>query len=543
MNGRMTQLGNRGRAMLAGFTPGQRGIILVAVAALVLGAVALGRWAAQPSWTTLYANLSPTDASAIVDQLKSQNVPYQLTGGGGTIMVPQAQVYELRVAMAGKGLTANSESSGYSVLDKQGMTATDFQQNVAYQRALETELAKTLQAIGGVDTAMVHLAIPKRDVFTTDTDRPTAAVLLALSSGTTLSRAQIRSVMHLVGGSVPGLDPSDVTVTDAGGNLLSVREDGQAGAVGAASEADQQTQAFEDARSAALQKMLDKVLGPGKAVVRVNAELNFDSSETTSKSYLTQTGITPLSEATSSESYQASNAGGGGVLGQTVPSLSPGLGGGGGTYIKVEATRDNPVGVVTSDTKAAPGSVKRLTVSVVVDSKAGANTTSLQTMVSNAIGYSQTRGDSVQVTAMPFDTTAATTAAKELAQAQSAAKTAQYLDLGKKAGIGLLAVIIAVIALRRGRGNGSGTTVEAVASDLPGSGGMLPAGGGAGGGAGGEPLAIGSAALEALEAGEPEILDPTLERERLRDEVAMFVDQQPEEIAAIVQTWLGQRKN
>src|SRR5689334_19351339 len=119
MSGRLDQLGTRGRQLLAGFTPGQRGIIVVAVLALVLGTVALGRWAAQPSWTPLFSGLSATDTSAIVDQLKSQSVPYQLTNGGNTIMVPQEQVYDLRVAMAAKGLTNASDGSGYSVLDKQ----------------------------------------------------------------------------------------------------------------------------------------------------------------------------------------------------------------------------------------------------------------------------------------------------------------------------------------------------------------------------------------------------------------------------------------
>src|SRR5690606_38398296 len=143
--------------------------ILVGVLALLLGTVAMGRWAAQPSWSPLFSGLSATETSAIVDQLKSENVPYQLAGGGSTIMVPQEQVYDLRISMASKGLTATGESgSGWSLIDKQGMTSTTFQQNIAYQRALEAELNRTLQAIGGVKTAIVHLAVPKKDVFTSD---------------------------------------------------------------------------------------------------------------------------------------------------------------------------------------------------------------------------------------------------------------------------------------------------------------------------------------------------------------------------------------
>ena len=545
MNGRLTQLSGRARELLKGFTPGQRGVILVAVLALALGTVALGKWAAQPSWTTLFTGLSAADTSAIADQLKSQNVPYQLTNGGNTIMVPQAQVYELRNSMVAKGLTSTTDSSSWSLVDKQGMTSTDFQQQVAYQRAMESELNKTLEAIGGVNTAIVHLAVPKKDVFTSTAEHPTASVLLQLAPGTTLGRQQIRAVMQLVGHSVPGLDPSDVTVTDGNGNLLSVREDGQAGAAGAASDADQQTQAFEDAKSAAAQKMLDNVLGPGKSVVRVNAELSYDNVDTLSETYVTQTGLTPLVQATSSESYVMNNGGVGGALGQTYPSLTPGVGGGGnGTYVKIEATQNNPVGKVTSHTIGAPGSIKRLTVAVVIDSKAvpAAQIPQIQALVGNAVGadLAAPRSDKVQVNQLAFDTTAAQAAAKELKDAQAAAKTDQYLDLGKKAGLALLVLIVAILLMRRNRRNNPPARVDAVASDLPpglgGPGGptMLPT-------SLEEQLAISAAGRDVLAEKDP-ALDPSLERELLRDEVAKFVDQQPEEIAIIVQGWLGQRK-
>jgi flagellar M-ring protein FliF len=536
----MGQVGDKAKTVLAGFTLGQKAVVAVALLGLLLGAVALSKWAAQPQYSQLFTNLAPADASAIVDQLKTDGVTYQLTNGGTTIMVPQEQVYDVRISLAGKGLTNSSDTSGYGILDQQGVTATDFQQNVAYQRAVEGELAKTLGAINGVNTAIVHLAIPKKDVFTTEEDKPTASVLLSLAPGTTLGRVQIRSVMHLVAGSVAGMDPSDVTVTDADGNMLSVREDGQSGAAGAASEADQLTQQFEDTKSAAIQQMLDKVLGKGKAVVRVNAELNFDSSETTSETYMTQTGIPPLAEATSSESYAASNAAVGGALGVTYPSLTPGVGGnGGGTYVKVEKTVNNAVGKAVSKTTAAPGGIKRLTVAVVVDSKAQPqiDTAGVQDLVSQAAGLvtAAPRLDTIQVTPMAFDTTAAATAKAELAQAQKAAQTAQYVGLGKKAGLGLLVVLAAFFLLRRRKKDAS-ADVQAVATDLPQPAqpaALLPAAE--------EPLAI-SGPSEAWEVERSDAMDKSLERELLRDEVAKFVDQQPEEIAQIVQGWLGQRK-
>jgi flagellar M-ring protein FliF len=536
---RLGQVTDRARQMLAGFTTGQRAIVLVAVLALGLGAYGLARWAAQPTWAVLFANVSPENASAITDQLTTDGVKYQYANGGSTILVPQQQAMALRVKMAGKGLTTGNDGGGWSVLDRQGMTATDLQQNVAVQRALQSELGRTLTAINGVRTAIVHLAIPKKDVFTTETDRPTASVLLALTPGTTLGRAQIRSVTHLVAASVPGLTPSDVTVTDAEGNLLSVREDGQAGAIGAASEADQQTQAFEDAKSAAVQKMLDRVLGKGKTVVRVNAELNFDSSDTTSKTYVTQSGISPISRATSSESLVGAAPGVGGNLGQTFPSLTPGVGIGaaGSTYVKVEETVNNPVGEVVNRTTAAPGTIRRLTVAVVLDSSAKADAARVKSMVVDAVGaQEQARGDNVTVETMDFDTAAAAAAAAELKQAEAAARTAQYLDLGKKAGLGLLVVIVALLAMRRRRKQAAmeRARIRAVASDLPQPPALLQT-------PKDEQLAIAAAAHDGRDT-DADVLDPSLERELLRDEVAKFVDSQPEEIAAIVQGWLGQRK-
>ncbi len=531
MNPQLARALDRGRTLFRGFTTGQRTVLAVAVVGIVLVAVVLTRFAAQPTLTPLFSNLSATDASAVVDQLQSQGVQYQLTGSGSTILVPESQVYDLRVSLAGKNLPAG-DSGGWSLLDQQGMTSTDFQQNVAYQRALEGELGKTLQAIQGVQTAIVHLAIPTKDVFSTDSDKPTSSVLLALQPGATLTKAQVRSVMHLVAGSVPGLDASDVTVTDANGDLLSTREDGSAGAAAAAGETDEQTAQFEDRMGQSVQQMLDRVLGPGHAVVRVNAQLNFDTSETTSQTYVVPSpSIPPLSEATSSESYNGAGAGAGGALGQTWPTLTATSGSnGGGTYSKSDRTVDNAIGTVVAKTQAAPGSVKRLTVAVVLDAaKTGVNASDIQQLVGNAVGLDAARGDSVQVSSVAFDTTAAKAAAKQLSEAQSAARTASYLDLGKKGALGLAVLVLLFVAWRR-RSAGGATRVSALAADLPAEGtvlGALPGGG-----------------LPALGAG-PEAApenDARERRERMRTELSAFVDSQPDEIAQLVQGWLAERK-
>jgi flagellar M-ring protein FliF len=535
VNPRLAQVTARLRALVAGFTPGQRGVVIVAGLGLILGAVALTQWMAQPTWTPLFSQLSGTDANAIVEQLRADNVQYQLVDGGTTVLVPQAQVYDLRVSLAGKGLPGNDAGSGWSIVDKQGMTATDFQQNIAFQRALEGELSKTLGAMTGVKTAIVHLAIPKKDVFATAQDKTTASVLLQLAPGTSLTRAQIRSVTHLVAGSVPSLDPSDVTLTDANGNLLSTREDGTSGAVSAANDADQQTALFEDRQSMKLQQMLDQALGPGHAIVRVNAQLDFSAKDSTSELYVSSPSPLTLSEATNLEQYNGAGSAAGGPLGVPSPSLSPVAGSAGaGAYLKQGRTANFGVGKVVTNEKAAPGSVQRLTVSVVLDAKTAGpadptKVQAVQAMATQALGIDAKRGDLVTVTSLPFDTTTAAAAQKELAAQQSAAQLGQYLDLGKKAGLVLAAIVVGLILLRRSKNNAP--TVKATASDVS-EGVLVPS----------RMDAIGSDSVTAIE-GAAEQASPVLERERLRDEVAEFVDSQPDDIAQLVQGWLGQKSS
>ncbi|MCU1442278.1 MAG: flagellar M-ring protein FliF, partial [Cryobacterium sp.] len=168
------------------FTIAQRTVAIIGVAVLALGIVALAMWAAKPSYTPLYSGLSGTDASAIVDQLNTDGVPYELTNGGATIMVPQESVYDERLKAAAAGLPSSS-TGGYSLLDKMGVTSSEFQQSVTYKRALEGELAATIQAMKGVKTASVRLAIPEETVFVSEKADPTASVFVETTNGVNLS--------------------------------------------------------------------------------------------------------------------------------------------------------------------------------------------------------------------------------------------------------------------------------------------------------------------------------------------------------------------
>jgi flagellar M-ring protein FliF len=531
----MNQTLGRAKGFMEGFTPGQRSVVIVAVLALLMGAFALSRWVAQPTWAPLYGNLSGTDASAITTQLTTDGVKYKLEDGGATVLVPQSQVYAERISLSGKGLPAQSGSSsteGWALLDKQGITATDFQQNIAYQRAIEGELSKTLQAMDGVTTAIVHIAVPAKDVFSTETDKTTASVLLSLAPGTTLSNEQISSITHLVAGSVAGLKADDVTVTDQTGKMLSSTSSGAAGAASALSETDQTTAAFEARMSAKVQAVLDSVVGPGHTSVQVNAALNFDSTNTTSKVYAAPSPTAPpLSAATVQEQYSGGTGNTGGTLGQILPTPIATVSGS-GAYIRNQSTVNNSVNTTVAQTQVAPGTVKRMTVAVVLDSKTAGSLTpaAAQALVSNAVSLDPTRGDTVQVTSLPFDTTAAAAAAKALATATKSAQTATYLQLAKKVGLILLIVIIALIVMRRRKKADEQAEIEANASDLPGGGTLLAAAGqGNVIGANGEQLAL--------------TQEAEVTRDRMRDEVSALVDSQPEDVAQMLQGWLAERKS
>ena len=193
---RLNGAGTRALAVVREFTIAQRTIALIGIAVLVLGGIALANAVGQPTMTPLYSNLPASEASSVVAQLEKDKVQYQLTDGGATILVPAANVDAERLATA---TLLSSGAGGYSLLDSMGVTASQFQQDVTYKRAIEGELAKTIQSIQGVSAASVQLAIPQQTVFSDDKQSPTASVVV--NTTTTLTSDQVAAVVHLVSAS------------------------------------------------------------------------------------------------------------------------------------------------------------------------------------------------------------------------------------------------------------------------------------------------------------------------------------------------------
>ena len=514
------------------FTVAQRTLALIGVAVLAVALIGLSAWLSRPQFSPLYTDLAPADASAIVDQLTAQGVAYELTNGGGTVMVPSDKVYDMRLKIAASGMSPTSEG-GYSLLDSMGMSSSEFQQDVTYKRALEGEIAKTVSAMAGVETATVKLAMPEESVFVATKSDPTASVFIKTKSGSVLNDDQVQSIVHLVSASVEGMKTTDVAVIDSTGTVLSA-----VGAGTAASGANKQTLAYEERVAASIQSMLDPIVGPGKAVVTVTADLDYDTTERTQETFTATDGVPPLTERSTLEEYSgAGQTPATGVLGPdniAVPSGEEGD----GAYRNETLESNNAVDKLTEHTVAAPGTVRRQSVSVAVDQKAAGaiNMADLEAMVSSAAGIDPARGDVVTVARMAFDTSSASAAQSALDAAAAVdaaaakAKTTQTLII---AGGALLALLLLTIFLARRRKPKEDPREALDLGELS----LVD-----------DALALSAAALDSAEIVDlPELPSgpspEQLQIERKRADVVNLVDEQPEQVAELLREWMDTRSN
>ena len=266
----MGQLGN----VWNGISFSHKFIMIMMTMGFVGGIIGVTQWARKPDFALLYGDLGPKESGEIVDVLKEENVPFQIRGNGSAIAVSSERVHEMRLKLAGKGLPR--EESGYELLDKVGFGTSDFVQRVNYRRAIQGELAKTIRHLDYVEWAQVHLALPEGSLFVQDEKPPTASVILKLKSrsGGVLRPEQVASIVHLVSAGVEGLKPENVTITDTRGNLLSKKEL-PSSMVGTSNDQLEVKKKLEDYFVAKAQDLLEKIVGAGKSVVRVSADLDF----------------------------------------------------------------------------------------------------------------------------------------------------------------------------------------------------------------------------------------------------------------------------
>jgi flagellar M-ring protein FliF len=381
---------------------------IVAVTAVAILAIAffMLKIASSPSYATLAAGLAPAETGKYTSALDEAGITYELQSNGTALAVEKAQVAKARIALAGQGLAASAgggSQEGFELFDKQKLGASDFQNKVTYQRALEGEISRTINGVQGVSGAQVQLVLPEDDLFA-DTATPATAAVMLSNPADALEPGAVRGIAQLVASSVKGLKTENVTITDSSGTLLWPNGD-SAGAAPGASNKQAAEARYARSLEASLTAMLARTLGPGKAQVQVNADLNVD--KTTKNELVYGKQGTPLKTTEETEKLRGSGSTRGGTAGtgSNVPTYSAGGGSSGGnnSYDRKSGTTDFGVDKTVSKTEVAPGQVNKLQVALMVDkSVPAAAYTGIQNAVKSAAGVDTTRGDVFQAVQVPF---------------------------------------------------------------------------------------------------------------------------------------------
>lgn len=413
------------------------GLVALVVAALT-GLIFFISWAQTPDYSAAFTDLDADDGAAIVDYLKENNISYEITNSGSTIQVPSDQVHEVRLALAGQGLPGQG-TVGMELFDTATLGMTDFVQQVNYQRALEGELARTISSLKAVRTTRVHIVIPQPTLFSDDEEPTTASIVVDMESGQQLSQEQVRAISHLVSSAVEGLRTENLTIVDMDGNVLADGTVSTAISNVALSASQVETQqALEQDLERRIESMLSNVLGPGKAVVRVAAEMNWDQVETESETFFPgeEGGVLRSSrQVTETSGGDGTTIGGIPGTASNIPDAAPSFqteisGTNGSTYVRSDVTTNYEVSRSISRTVAATGGVERLSVSVMVDNVTDPATISaIEQATIAAAGIDPTRGDVLNVSSVPFDRSIETeqeTAAEEALQREFYLKVAQW---------------------------------------------------------------------------------------------------------------------
>ena len=381
----------------AGLAAGVVGTLVVLVLLL--------RLATAPSYQTVLTGIDPAQTGKVTAALDEKGVAYELQNGGTALGVQAAQVSQARIALAEQGLPAKGQP-GFELFDKQKLGTSDFQQKVNYQRALEGEIAKTIEGVSGVTGAQVQLVLPEDQLFAEDAKPATAAVLLTGSSDA-IEPGSIRGMAQLVSSSVEGLALDKVTITDGAGQLLWPREDGDiAGGTMAKQAAEQRHDQLLETQ---LTAMLARSVGPGKAQVQVQSDINVDKAKERKLTYEKQ-GVALRSDI-ENEKLKGSGSTSGGAAGTAgnLPGYAGASGAGGDSnYNRKKDTTEFGVGKTVRDTEFAPGTVEKLNVAVVLDASVPAPVArELQKAVENAAGIDSSRGDKLSLSRVAFAKTPA----------------------------------------------------------------------------------------------------------------------------------------
>ena len=456
-----------------GLTQGQKVASIVLTGIAIASVVVMTFWAQAPDMRLLYANLPEEDAAAIVEELATKQIPYELSAMGKTIHVPADRVHETRLGLASKGLPQGGEV-GMEIFEEPALGMTEFVQKLNYQRALQGELTRTISTLDAIKTARVHLVIPEEKIFFKEKPKGKASVTLKMNAGRSLTEAQVQGIVHLVASSVQGILPENVAVVDAKGNMLT-------GSIGASLEAMIGDTNFKFKRKMeknlenSIHRMLEEALGPGKVIARVTADLNFEQVERTEETF------DPNSQVVRSEQRNTEAVIGavppGGVSGvQALAPTGQNAAGGSGTGAKRNNEKqvlNYEINKVVSRITKPVGEVNKLSISVMIDGVMDENETykartqeemaTYLDLVKSAAGFDAERGDIVKVENVQFDKSI-------LLEEQKRIEQAENIELGfqvAKYVLGAIFILLFYTRLVRPLVNWMTTSVEVVDEGPP----------------------------------------------------------------------------
>jgi flagellar M-ring protein FliF len=396
--------------------PLSKKVALAAVTAISIALFAMIIIQARTAdYQLLYANLEEKDAASVVAWLKGERIDYQLKNNGKNIWIPANKLYETRLGLASSGLPSGG-GVGFEIFDKQSFALTDFVQKVNYTRALQGELARTITSLAPVEATRVHLALPEKRLFKNQQKNATAAIIVTLAKGASLDKNQVQGIIHLVSGSIEGLNPDEVTVIDSSGKVLE----------GNTKNDDEQRfsvdmlvfqQELERRMETRAQDLLDKTMGYGQAMVRVTASLDFAKVEKTEELFDADEPVI-RSEQFQEESSGSTSAGG-------IPGVESNLQGNKNTQAgktppssKSSRTTNYEISKTISKIINPVGTIKSLSISVLLadkiipakdaesqpttETRSTKELKAVETMVASALGLDSERGDKINVASMPF---------------------------------------------------------------------------------------------------------------------------------------------
>ena len=426
-------------------------------------AVAIGTvvvlWSSEPNYAPLYSNVTGQDAAEIADVLTANNIEYKIDATSGTIMVAQSKAAEARLQLAAQGLPQGTTKGLEMLQDDQGLGTSQFIESARYNHALEAELARSIESIRSVEQARVHLALPKQSIFIRNRTQPSASVVTKLYSGRRLNQGQVDAIVHMVASSIPMMEASQVTVVDQFGRLLTGEKDNE---LAQTSKQFEYTRKLENSYAERIIQLLQPIVGEGRVNAQVSASLDFSMIESTREAYDPERSVVRSEQINEQEMRDLNEAMGiPGALSNQPPgsgTTDPSLAGEESAAANLptnqnrSAIRNFEVDRLISHTRNPSGTIQRLSVAVLIDSKnqvaddgtvekvayTDEEISRFESLVKETIGFDQNRGDSVSVINQSFISTEVEVA--EIPVWQSLLNEGWVWDLSKQVlgGIGLL---------------------------------------------------------------------------------------------------------